>query len=1749
MVQDESRKNTIEGLEKLMEETCENRFSKTSNSFYIGEIVAVRVQKKLCRAIIELVQIKERDSSNVYSCWLIDYGFMTETNTVFKVSPIIRKTPALALQASLYNVTYCGQRLNFNNSGEGEMVDYPVKTPTSISHQIMLEILSTSETLQFKLEYKEDGIIFGDILYEDKHNQNRSLKDSLIEERVLQVNEVLFEEILESINDYKERNMTKIAQFCKSNQDILIRMTKSDDIGIKCDELAKKYLVEFEYDDELGLDRDEFSRRPFSPRNKSINNTCSSLDLTTTSESDSSKPKESLSKRKRLLQTMVSYRNAKLESLECSHLSQPTDEANKENESVSPEGNSPGTRNRLKKLLEQMKKKKEQLKEEKQQPKEEKETLPETPKAKPTGTAKIQFFPAGSERTYFHSNIGKKERKKSSGGYSSTQYSSEDSSAYNNFHHKRKLPSQSFHQPAENCKNLKKLPENHVVETSSLTVDNEIQGNTNGEVSKEDSFEISETEEETSVSTEPKPLEAQGNGDRVTTLNIKPHCNCKQCDHWTNEQDNWKNSYKAKVAKIVEGNKQVLFKEANDSRNQVNILSLEYSSMSKMEKQAMTKLLVHSESIPNPVHLISKVSFHREIHQNLFNLDYRETKKIQSYSWPALFRNQHVCMVHGPQTGKTMAYLPVMCTFILEKADRYESLLKISGGPIVIILGSNTKKCEEIYDLAKILLGKSRARVHLITYPLGHVNTSHIDLLVTTPPILDELIKSKAVNFKRLCHLILEDGDRILNHHHALTGKLLDLAQSVLKHRVCSRAVQLIVCSEHWTSRISNLLKRLQQVPVVCIGNHLEATLYGKMEFSMRFRNSANKEGELKALLKETYSICRSIIVCKEDEIEDVETILMLKGIDSVSISKDMKKEDIYHLEETWSRAKGGQYKVLVCSDFILNTMLSVTSASLLIHYSLPTSWSKFVKRFSCLLENCKSPLDSKEVRMVSHSVVLCDETCEGELPKFFSYINSTELKSQLPDKLQEYSRVLTQVEEEKKLEKAIGFCDNLKLFGKCTKTRCPSRHIIGEALDISNHLPKCGRIQFKIVNVQDVTCFSIVLLQHIDGDGKVSENDELQDITGDLSATLGIRRKKINQPIVGHQYAFYDLDEREGVYLRCELLEVDNDCVKIKLFDKGAIISTMITRIYHLPKEFNDHNKPRSVIDAYLANYIPPYQDENFSAKSFFNLKHLLEKHDYKNVIFTADVHLQLSNALWLKNVCEEITLSDRVIPGFQLSREILIKKLVAQHNDQLHNLYKLCIDAGITLPTYEKKRISPIEVEEKIIPRWAFLDADQPEEIIFSAAISPDEIYVRLNKFSNLLYTMQKDIQKVIQKPYYPKVCEVKIGDVYLAKDPEVLEYSRVLVLNKDEEEALVFFVDFGNEAVVPASDLKYIQKEYITRLPFQSIQCKLHGIEPISKEWDGDITNTLYDYATEPYTDIFRSLYVKVCHKETSHILGQRKYSVLLKDGFGEKNSLINQLFIDCGLAVPNSEVIEDFEIPVSKSDASDESHGEEDEVMEIRKSMKEVDGEERIDVQEDEFELFFNETDVDAEKKFFDLIIYGRREEQPKMLNRELPPITAAPPTDYSTPDIYWSQSESSIRISIKLTDVVDYKLTLTKARILNFRTVKNEKTYCVKLVLYETVDTMQHTSPGPDIRITLTKTKEIDWPRLILAKQRIRYIHYDLTTLKVEENKKKFLELPEELKEEDSDDDVIDMMYTIGSDLDSDLDVELPHDSD
>jgi superfamily II DNA/RNA helicase len=107
---------------------------------------------------------------------------------------------------------------------------------------------------------------------------------------------------------------------------------------------------------------------------------------------------------------------------------------------------------------------------------------------------------------------------------------------------------------------------------------------------------------------------------------------------------------------------------------------------------------------------------------SLQTLNYKYSLPIQSFAWPAIFRQMNVFMIGGHKSGKTMSYLPAVCTFSTQPCCKYDLLEKYKG-PLVIIICRNSKQCEEIFDLIKKLYSsiQFKPRIFIMTYPITNI--------------------------------------------------------------------------------------------------------------------------------------------------------------------------------------------------------------------------------------------------------------------------------------------------------------------------------------------------------------------------------------------------------------------------------------------------------------------------------------------------------------------------------------------------------------------------------------------------------------------------------------------------------------------------------------------------------------------------------------------------------------------------------------------------------------------------------------------------------------------------------------------------------------------------------------------------------------------------------------------------------------------------------------------------------------------
>ncbi|XP_030757760.1 putative ATP-dependent RNA helicase TDRD12 [Sitophilus oryzae] len=1694
-------------------------------SFSIDEIVAVHHEHGLVRASIQ--NITEENDKQLYYCWLLDYGILTKTYRVFKLPFELQKVTPQAKQASLNNIGYSKDNLEMGATGKIKCI--PSVIPSTSVLEYCLSLFSGATKLCFDIEDHYDHILIGElIIYKD--NQEFKLSEELMKKGLVINDEDIFERLKYKATIYMKNNLDMIYHTTEHFSICKYKNEEVNSVKIHYTELLD---LDDEVDSDEPLGNGRRRRNIFRTKDSGVKN----LSLTKNGEIQLAKSNVFESDKENSSCFSISNEHTSNSKRAVDDLKNVEQISNKNDKLPNKIGETNSKSNveilrqkladfKMKqKLLQSKLKESEGLTspqsdfENKISDYEDKDTslspfLDVTSEKSPKSN--VIFLPAGMSHTY------KKASEKRS--HKST---------------KKK--------PVENRKS-------HDLDVSSTSLNNDSDCPT-----VEVSTNISNQEKSIVSDTPAKNYDSSMSSEKINTESFSKleyyklvnGCNCVDCRK-VYEDDDWDSPLnfdhsieerkieKKSVEDVIKPPK--LFKTDDDVKlsDGKQILSIEYNNMTAVQKQTAAKLLVHGDAIPNPIAQVSNLNIHPDIYGNISRLNYKLAKKIQRYAFPAITRNQHVIMINDAKSGKTMAYLPILISFIREKNERYGQLMNVSGAPFVVILCSTSKRCEKIYDLIRMILENLKSRVNLVTYP-GYGNMSNIEILVTMPAVLSSLISLRAINFKRLCHFVLEDGDTMLESHQNLIYKFFDLADKVLEHRNCPKSIQLIVCAEHWTLHIENILKKLNKAPLVCIGNYLEAALYAKMNFTMKFLETSFKEQELKKMLSDVYKFTKSIVICNPEDIQDIETFLMLKGIEYIAVKDEMAQEDMQYYEGLWNNCTPGKYSVLICSDNVYNTMLTVTSASLLVHYSLPNSWSQFSRRFSCFLENITTPLNTKEKLTNICSIVFVDENCESRMNKFAKFIKKSGLEKYLPEKIKSYFDMVIVQEEHTKIERKVELCQNLNIFGKCSSVNCSKRHILNKDVDVCDVLPKNGIIKFKILTLTNTTTASIKLLEHLDlKEKRVKVYDDMNDYINEV-----LQRKESYHRAVKIVRNNLYLYKEDGKYYRCKLIEKE-ESVLVFLLDRGIYCKTDVKELCEIPEELIE--VPQQCFEVYLANLIPPYEDNTFSRLSRNNSQLFLET-NCSNATMKAVIKLQLADHLWLEDVCEERELHDKSLPslGFQFTRELINQGLALQSEDPLNLLYNLCKEADIELMEYNlPKPKTNIRKAEQAKPQWAFLSCDDITEVMFSSATSPAEFYVKQTKFYKQLLDLEEYILKEIRKPFYPVPDKVEVGNCYLVKDVETENYSRALLMTVDNDNAHVFCVDYGDDIIVPVSSLKFIRNEMITKLPFQSIQCSMYGVKSIDGTWRDEATDLLYDKGFEPGTDVFRSLFVKVYSRQNNEIVQkQNSYLVAIKDGFSERHLLLSQLLIDCGFALPNGKELEDFEIPETVSQDDDEDDGD-DYINEMDYNSV---GENRENVPPEEDFSKYEFVAFDVEQFLIEAgcNIGVLKQYQGMTTKNDLPVIKAAPEVDYLTPNVIWYQTASNIRLTINIPDVKDCRISLLQNRAFNFSTDLNGKKYMVKLMLFEKVEkTYEYTILGSQVRITLKKSKDAEWPRLLLKAERNRKVHYDISMLKDNDERRKMLDLGfGDSSESDSDSEGYN--YHICSDLDSEYDYDIAND--
>lgn len=302
-----------------------------------------------------------------------------------------------------------------------------------------------------------------------------------------------------------------------------------------------------------------------------------------------------------------------------------------------------------------------------------------------------------------------------------------------------------------------------------------------------------------------------------------------------------------------------------------------------------------------------------------------------------------------------------------------------------------------------------------------------------------------------------------------------------------------------------------------------------------------------------------------------------------------------------------------------------------------------------------------------------------------------------------------------------------------------------------------------------------------------------------------------------------------------------------------------------------------------------------------------------------------------------------------------------------------------------------------------------------------------------------LQKDIQEEILKPSYPKNANFENGAYVLARFKEAEEYFRVRIIREVDEDFQCLFVDLAEVEYVEKSDIKFLSNEFITRLPFQAIECKLHGIVPPEDCWSTETIDILYDLLNNPNSEDCNQVFAKVVATEPASTTNGMLHSVLLAEYVDGQFNVINKYLIDEGLAVVEEGVDVDFEFTLP--DSTREGNSSEGEELPPKDFVKEWTENCCAMPQLEGFN--FDEADFYGDVRTMETI--AEQENRKVTISRDTPrreeeAITVQPfkSKSYFTPTVIWSEDETNIRLRVNLPGVEKFDFKILRNKIFTFR---------------------------------------------------------------------------------------------------------------
>lgn len=436
-----------------------------------------------------------------------------------------------------------------------------------------------------------------------------------------------------------------------------------------------------------------------------------------------------------------------------------------------------------------------------------------------------------------------------------------------------------------------------------------------------------------------------------------------------------------------------------------NIIQQQNPVLSLMD---VATVFVHGKNLGEPFQSIEDATFYPETRVGLRKMKMQSIFRTQAWSWPNIAEGRSVFIINGENSGKTFSYLPAILTSVISWEEGEEPSAQ---GPIGIIIVRSSRDVEILHKYCSNLIPHKKSG---IVKAFGKWNCHNkkvdllngCDLLITTPPCFSRLAEGEAIRMfsrNRIKHLVFDGLDSM---HEIFDKEINDIIKTCtwgVKH--VEMNPQLIVTSTSWMNYNLSYMK-LSPDPIVIIGSFVEAAAYSKCHFKLIKTTHHEKLELLKTYLKEKrWQTKKTLIVLNSQfELDNVLEFLLQVDVQFIYVDNKCFGDDRDEMCKHWTLEKQGEMSIMLTIDEILYDC-KFKCVDVLIHFSLPSNWNRFSRRFATMNNRFMDIVTGKTEERPS-TIIMLDEQNAKEIPRLIAFAESRKVIEAIPEDIKNFVKV-----------------------------------------------------------------------------------------------------------------------------------------------------------------------------------------------------------------------------------------------------------------------------------------------------------------------------------------------------------------------------------------------------------------------------------------------------------------------------------------------------------------------------------------------------------------------------------------------------------------------------------------------------------------------------------------------------------------------------------------------------------------------